>query len=74
MGLESFVVIKTDWIVTLGMLGATSKRTINSMNMPYACLAVPLSFDLALPSNPIKKSNTSLGVDALLMAVARDLN
>ena len=74
MGLESIVVIETNWIVTLGMLGATSKRTINSRNVSYACLAVPLSFDLALPSNPIKKSNTSSGDDALLMAVAKDLN
>jgi hypothetical protein len=74
MGLKSIVVVETNWIVTLGMLGATSKRTINSRTLPYACLAVPLSFDLALPSNPIKKSNTSSGDDALLMAVARGLN
>ena len=74
MGLESFIIVETNWVVTFDMLSATSKRTKDSRSMSYACLAVPLSFDLALLSNPMNLSKTSSAVDALLMAVARGLN
>ena len=74
MGLECFIIVETNWVVTFDMLSATSKGTKDSRSMSYACLAVPLSFDLALLSNPMKISNTSSGVDALVIAVARGLN
>jgi len=74
MGLECVVIIETNWVVTFNMLSATSKGTKDSSSVSYACLAAPLSFDLALLSNPMNLSKTSSAVDALLMAVARGLN
>ena len=73
MLLEGIVIVETKRAVAFGVLGTTSKRTVDTRSVSYACLAVPLSFDLALPSSPMNMSKTSLDVDALLMAVERDL-
>ena len=52
MVLKGRLVVKSNRLITLAVLSTPSKRTKEAVDVSYADLAVPLSFDLAFSKRP----------------------